>query len=130
MGNQINIDSVASQISKKANRNLDNTENVDYVIEWQGPTGSDNQWYRLYKSGWIEQGGMTGSPMTSISKVITFPKKMSGNYTWQVTGSWTPGSSGYNEGANNMGATGMTLTCSDYNGLYMSWYVCGFADLT
>lgn len=33
-------------------------ENSDYVVESQEPTsGNGYTWYRLYKSGWIEQGG-------------------------------------------------------------------------
>ena len=31
---------------------------ADYVIETQLPTAENNySWYRLYKSGWVEQGG-------------------------------------------------------------------------
>lgn len=33
------------------------TSTVDYVVEWKVPTSSDPTWYRLYKSGWVEQGG-------------------------------------------------------------------------
>lgn len=33
--------------------------NVDYVIESQLPTAANNYtWYRKYKSGWVEQGGI------------------------------------------------------------------------
>lgn len=31
--------------------------NIDYVIESKLPTDDDPTWYRVYKSGWIEQGG-------------------------------------------------------------------------
>ena len=31
--------------------------NIDYVIESKLPTTEDPTWYRLYKSGWVEQGG-------------------------------------------------------------------------
>ena len=31
----------------------------DYVIAWQNPTAENNYtWYRKYKSGWVEQGGV------------------------------------------------------------------------
>jgi hypothetical protein len=31
----------------------------DYVIEWRTPTSANNYtWYRKYKSGWVEQGGI------------------------------------------------------------------------
>ena len=53
--------------------------NADYVIESQLPTSTNNYtWYRLYKSGWIEQGGKT----TSRDETVTFPKAFADtNYT-------------------------------------------------
>ena len=34
-------------------------ENYDFVVEYQAPTSSNNYtWYRKYKSGWVEQGGI------------------------------------------------------------------------
>jgi len=34
-------------------------DDMDYVIEWQRPTAENKYtWYRKYKSGWIEQGGI------------------------------------------------------------------------
>ena len=33
--------------------------NLDYVVEFQLPTSGNNYtWYRKYKSGWVEQGGI------------------------------------------------------------------------
>lgn len=70
------------QLSSKANTDLDNLtetgegkfdakadtdlanvlENIDYVIESQLPTAENNYtWYRLYRSGWCEQGGFKAS---------------------------------------------------------------------
>ena len=39
---------------------------TDYVVAWQSPTADNNYtWYRLYKSGWVEQGGLlTGQSIT------------------------------------------------------------------
>ena len=32
---------------------------LDYVIEWQMPNANNSYtWYRKYKSGWVEQGGI------------------------------------------------------------------------
>jgi len=32
---------------------------ADYVVAWQTPTAENNYaWYRKYKSGWVEQGGI------------------------------------------------------------------------
>lgn len=59
----------------------------DYVIESQLPTADNNYtWYRKYKSGWVEQGGITASSSGSTRKNITFPVPMANaNYTALVT---------------------------------------------
>lgn len=54
--------------------------NVDFVTEWGG---TDENWYRLYHSGWIEQGGYVknDSYSTKFATQITLLKSMSGtNY--------------------------------------------------
>ena len=37
-------------------------ESIDYVVESKLPTKEDPSWYRLYKSGWLEQGGYEDNP--------------------------------------------------------------------
>ncbi len=65
----------------KADTNLNNVNNnIDFIIDSQKPTAENNYtWYRLYRSGWVEQGGYR----TSVSNtVITLPIPMSDtNYT-------------------------------------------------
>lgn len=60
--------------------------NADYVIEFQRPTAENNYtWYRKYKSGWVEMGGIqTGSAGVSGSTeatlgIITLPVVMANN---------------------------------------------------
>lgn len=50
---------VAGLKLNKADTDLSNvSSNIDYVIESQEPTEANGYtWYRLYKSGWVEQGG-------------------------------------------------------------------------
>lgn len=52
---------VDSQLALKANTDLSNVpDNYDYVVESQSPTADNGYtWYRKYKSGWVEQGGIT-----------------------------------------------------------------------
>ena len=46
-------------------------ENSDYVIESQEPTEANGYtWYRLYKSGWVEQGGF-GTKNEIITLAVT-----------------------------------------------------------
>jgi hypothetical protein len=75
----------AEMFNGKADRNLLNTtDNVDIVVESQLPTEANGYtWYRKYKSGWVEQGGII--PVGASS--ITFPIVMrDSNYGFQVSG--------------------------------------------
>ncbi len=50
---------------------------IDYVVESQAPTSSNNYtWYRKYKSGWVEQGGHSVGSLNG-EKVINLPITMS-----------------------------------------------------
>lgn len=49
----------AEMFNGKADTDLANVaSNIDYVVESKKPTKSDPSWYRKYKSGWLEQGGL------------------------------------------------------------------------
>lgn len=46
-------------MENKADKDLSNCPaNYDYVVESKYPTTADPSWYRKYKSGWLEQGGL------------------------------------------------------------------------
>lgn len=46
-------------MENKADKDLSNCPaNYDYVVESKYPTAADPSWYRKYKSGWLEQGGL------------------------------------------------------------------------
>lgn len=48
----------------------------DIVVKTQLPTAENNYtWYRLYKSGWVEQGGRGGA-IENSAKIITLPIAM------------------------------------------------------
>ena len=48
----------------------------DVVVKTQLPTADNNYtWYRLYKSGWVEQGGRGGA-LENSAKIITLPIAM------------------------------------------------------
>ncbi len=53
---------------------------IDYVIAWQTPTADNNYtWYRKYKSGWVEQGGIAKIATTTnrwAGVSVSFPIKM------------------------------------------------------
>lgn len=67
----------ANLFNNKADLDLSNTPmaTADYVVEWQRPTSSNNyEWYRLYKSGWIEQGGTR--TMSDSAVTVDLPMQM------------------------------------------------------
>ena len=54
---------------------------VDYVIETQLPTSSNNYtWYRKYRSGWIEQGGRLAGGSGSYTGTVNLSKEMADTY--------------------------------------------------
>jgi len=79
MSNQIDVNQLSNALQQKVDLPSGKSQaDIDYVIEWQTPTAENNYtWYRLYKSGWIEQGG----PYTA-SGTLTYIKEMiDTNYT-------------------------------------------------
>jgi hypothetical protein len=72
--------------------------NADYVVESQLPTAANNYtWYRKYKSGWVEQGGIaSGISVRATNNVyqisITLPIEMSDtNYIGYCNGNFSGG---------------------------------------
>ena len=53
--------------------------NIDYVVESKLPTTEDRTWYRLYKSGWLEQGGYSSGSSSWNVKTINLLKPYKDN---------------------------------------------------
>ena len=66
------------QLSNKANTDLSNVSaSIDYVVDSKIPTAQDLTWYRVWKSGWVEQGGRyTLTNQGGDGETITLPKEM------------------------------------------------------
>lgn len=93
----------------------------DYIVEtWNDGNGN---WYRLYKSGWIEQGGTAdvGAKVT-----VTFLKAFKDtNYTVVAT---TLGTTGEIYAQSITKTSGTAMTIYSYGGsssFKKSWYACG-----
>lgn len=57
----------------------------DYVVDFQAPTAANNYtWYRKYKSGWVEQGGIYTITVASFADFNLIVPMADSNYT--VTG--------------------------------------------
>lgn len=86
----INVGAISEALNDKADRDLQNVDTVggaDAVVAFQKPTAeNDYTWYRLYASGWVEQGGTRNYSNAEEVKTITLPITMAdSNYTLQLT---------------------------------------------
>ena len=72
--------SMWEDLNNKADCDLANTrENLDFVVDKF--LDENGNWYRVYKSGWVEQGGIVQSA-ASTTKTFSFLKPFAdGNYT-------------------------------------------------
>lgn len=80
LGDKADVAYVNAQLTNKADTDLSNIpDNYDYVVESQLPTADNGYtWYRKYKSGWVEQGGISTGTGT---RTPTLPIEMaSSNY--------------------------------------------------
>lgn len=110
----------------------------DYVVDFQAPTSANNYtWYRKYKSGWVEQGGIydNGSLAESFETTITMPVMMSNNmYSATATASVDAGSSSYTAGSTVIFTHSTTQlgiafwrASSGCKTRYLNWQVSGMA---
>ena len=117
-----------ARFTNKADSDLSNTpSNIDYVIESQLPTaGNGYTWYRKYKSGWVEQGGVLSQTGGILS--VSFPVEMADtNYTLIRVQNQTNDTQSYYPGWTS-GTESRTTTGFTYNGIATSvWQVSGYA---
>lgn len=92
MTEAINTDTdiILEALNEKVDRdcqNVDTNSGADAVVEYQLPTSSNGyRWYRLYKSGWIEQGGLQNSNTGAVGVTVYFLKSFNDtNYTITAT---------------------------------------------
>ena len=124
------ISTLRSNVTTNTNNitTLDNRTNglTDYVIESQLPTSQNNStWYRKYKSGWVEQGGV----ISGRQGTVTLPIQMnSSSYTIShipyVTS--TPSTAGIPPYVTNITKTEFTIY--NNNGDAVLWLVNGQSE--
>lgn len=82
MSEDINFGAITEALNDKADRDLNNTPflEADYVVE--SYSDDSGNWYRVYKSGWLEQGGTftTTSTTTATSYKVNLLKPMSNSF--------------------------------------------------
>jgi len=98
----------AEDFNAKADTDFGNTSMIDYVVAKQDPSaGNGYTWYRKYKSGWVEQGGITntisvaGNSGTNVD--VTLPITMA-DTNYNILTTRKDGGSGYAQTEENTNA--------------------------
>lgn len=126
----------ASVLQDVANLNMG-----DYVIYWDGGDASDHShakpgvatpasgtWYRLYKSGRVEQGGTVGNPNNGCI-LVTLPISMSNtSFTALASGNTSGDAANYNGvTCERKSSTQIAICTTGQQGNGCSWRVDGYA---
>ena len=134
LDNKADTSYIDGLLATKADTDLGNIPtNYDYVVESQEPTSANGYtWYRKYKSGWVEQGGIVFPTTTTPTRVpITLPVIMSSNvYSVQVTGGDNVSDAGVYSYYTNRTTTGFEILYSHTttsSTIGDSWQVSGLA---
>ena len=80
LDNKADTSYIDGLLATKADTDLGNIPtNYDYVVEKQDPTSANGYtWYRKYKSGWVEQGGIK-LQNTDSKQALSLPIEMNGS---------------------------------------------------
>lgn len=109
-------------MENKADKDLSNCPaNYDYVVESKYPTAADPSWYRKYKSGWLEQGGV----VTAKGEVTLLKPFANTAYSVQATCLYT-NSTGWGFGVNKTSSSSFFLNMNTGTQGAM-WEAKGFA---
>ena len=92
----INIGAISEALNNKVDLPTPSTpqDAVDYVVEKQDPTSANGYtWYRKYKSGWVEQGGIVSALTGDLYAVrlVTLPIEMENTSYTIITSCTYPG---------------------------------------
>ena len=71
---------ILEALNDKADRDMNNVaDGIDFVVE---SYNNGTEWYKLYKSGWVEQGGLKlGTGAASYNTVTLLKQMADNNYT-------------------------------------------------
>lgn len=109
--NNVIVDGVGD-LSTYLNRNEDKVVEQFYENGW---------WYRVYESGWCEQGGWNIVLATTVT--VTFLKEMR-DVSYFASGNYQASSSNYYSQCYNFTTT--TMTMKTYDAKTINWQVKGY----
>lgn len=114
---------------------------ADYVIYWDSAdtadhshakpgvsTPTDHGWYRYYKSGWVEQGGLVGNPNSACIDVTLPIGMMNDSFTAVVSGNTSGIVANYDAvTCVRRSSTQIGICTTGQQGSGCSWRVVGYA---
>ena len=111
-------------LSGKADTNLGNVpSNYDYVVD--SYNDANGNWYRKYKSGWIEQGGLVPQT-TTINYTVNLLKPFNNSkYTALISSWYTASSEQAVDYIKTKRTTGFDCLAINVAGGEFNWYACG-----
>lgn len=121
---EIDINKVYEDLNIKANTSLSNVaSNIDYVVE---SYNDGTNWYRVYKSGWVEQGGFVSGKGNTVLTTINLPKPMKdANYIVLQTAITTSNNASSDGYISVQGVTSTSFKIYIWSIISKYWYVCG-----
>lgn len=97
----------------------------DYVVDSQAPTAANNYtWYRKYKSGWVEQGGIKDVNTTTVNFPVTMANT---DYWYIVKGNYDNASGSYSSSHDYVTTKNTTNFVLSTGGTTACWEVRGVA---
>ncbi|MBQ9088653.1 MAG: hypothetical protein IJY46_07725 [Lentisphaeria bacterium] len=100
------VERLMAEMRLQAKVDLTNvTGSADFVVE--SKVNDDGSWYRLYKSGWVEQGGIVPDATATKMVTVTFSKKMKDTNYFLAVGHTSSNTNGTVQPA---GVSGFDLT--------------------
>lgn len=105
-------------LTQKANLDLSNVlQNIDYIVD--SYSDANGNWYRVYKSGWVEQGGVLAATGTIVR--VTFLKPFASTNYRIITGGRLGTGNGYTQGITKDQSTSFIYVSETP----FDWYACG-----
>lgn len=107
-------------LTNKANVDLSNvSSNIDYVV---ASYQNGSNWYKVYKSGWIDQGGKIAGTSAKVTYLKPFKDT---NYTISYSRQTTKDAGLYDGNLNIRSHTATGCELKNEYGTYMFWRACG-----
>ena len=97
--------------------NIARGSGADFVVEYQVPTAQNNYtWYRLYKSGWVEQGGYYSAPSAATATVDLLIPFQNTDYSILLTNLYNASSTKNPVHVISLSTNNFLYWCENYNG--------------